>query len=118
MYECNNQIEERNKQTNAISSQDIINWEELLFKLRHLEIRILECLYLPESKPLTLEGLIQKTCRLGYSSKTIRRKIKRLESLGLITVIHSTVMIINPVLKLEKNIKTLTILWNHRDRSL
>jgi len=95
-----------------------IHWDDLLFELRHLEIRILGLVYLPEPKSLALGTIIQKTAKLGYSTRTVRRKIRRLEILGLIQVIRSTIMIINPVLNLEKNIKTLTVLWNHRDRNL
>jgi len=95
-----------------------INWEELLFDLRHLEIRILELIYLPEPRTFALGKFIQKIKKLNYSEKTIRRKLKNLENLGLIQVIRSTIMIINPVLDLAKNIKTLTIMWNHRDRNL
>jgi len=95
-----------------------IDWENLLFELRHLEIRILEIIYLPQARPFALGTLIQRTKALSYSARTIRRKIQRLAALGLIDVIRSTVMIINPVLNLQKNIKSLTILWNHRDRNL
>ena len=98
--------------------KDNINWEDLLFCLRHLEIRMLELIYLPEPKPLAMGILIQKTRKLGYSARTIRRKIHKLERLGLIRVIRSTIMIINPILELQKNIKNLSILWNHRDRNL
>ena len=98
--------------------QSNIDWEELVFHLRHLEIRILEIIYLPESRPLALGTLIQRTKRLNYSERTIRRKIHKLESLGLINVIRSTVTIINPILNMHKNIKTLTVLWNLRDRNL
>jgi len=99
-------------------AENNINWEDLLFNLRHLEIRMLELIYLPEPKPLTLGTLIQRIKKMGYSNRTIRRKIHRLEKLGLIRVIRSTVMIINPIFELQKNIKNLTILWNHRDRNL
>ena len=98
--------------------QNNIDWEDLLFELRHLEIRILEIIYLPEPKPLAFSTLVQRTKGLNYSVRTLRRKIHKLETLGLIDVIRSTVMIINPILNLQKNIKTLTILWNHRDRNL
>lgn len=98
--------------------QHIIDWEELVFHLRHLEIRILEKLYLPEPRPQALGTLIQRTKKLYYSERTIRRKIHKLESLGLINVIRSTVTIINPILNMHKNIKTLTVLWNLRDRNL
>ncbi len=98
--------------------QNNIDWEDLLFELRHLEIRLLEIIYLPEPKPLAFRTLVQRTKGLNYSARTLRRKIHTLETLGLIDVIRSTVMIINPILNLQKNIKTLTILWNHRDRNL
>ena len=98
--------------------QDSINWENFLFQLRHLEIRILELIYLPESKPLDLNTLIKKANKLGYSDRTIRRKIQNLETLGLIRMIRSTIMIINPILELEKNIQKLILLWNHRDRNI
>ena len=99
-------------------SEDNINWEDLLFCLRHIEIRMLELIYLPEPKPLAMGILIQKIRKLGYSARTIRRKIHKLEKLRLIRVIRSTVTIINPILEIQKNIKNLTVLWNHRDRNL
>ena len=98
--------------------QNEIDWEDLLWSLRHLEIRILELLYLPEPKPLALGTLAQRTRNLNYSERTIRRKIQKLERAGLIKVIRSTIMIINPITSLRKNIQNLTILWNHRDRNL
>jgi len=98
--------------------QNSIDCEELVFHLRHLEIRILEIIYLPEPRPLALGTLIQRTKKLYYSERTIRRKIHKLEKLGLFNVIRSTVTIINPILNKHKNIKTLTVLWNLRDRNL
>jgi hypothetical protein len=98
--------------------QCVIDWEDLLFSLRHLEIRILELVYLPESQPLALNTIVEKTRKLNFSERTIRRRIKRLKDLGLIRVVESTIAIINPVINLEKNIRNLTVLWNHRDRNL
>jgi len=118
MYTFSNQERDETDQKVNHLPQSHINWEDLLFQLRHLEIRILELIYLPESKPLALDTIIQKTTRLGYSARTIRRKIHKLETLGLIHVIRSTIMIINPIFEIQKNVKTLTVLWNHRDRNL
>ena len=113
-----NQIRNETEQNLNHLTESSINWEDLLFQLRHLEIRILELIYLPEPKPLAFNMLIQRTKKMGYSNRTIRRKIQKLETLNLIHVIRSTIMIINPILNLQKNIKTLTILWNHIDLNL
>lgn len=120
MVICNisDQIKNEKNQDIKLPRQDNVHWDDLLFELRHLEIRILELIYLPEPKSLALGTLMQKTIKLGYSTRTVRRKIQKLETLGLIHVVRSTIMIINPVLSLEKNVKTLTVLWNHRDRNL
>ena len=100
-YEFTNQeINKTDIKTEPVCLNNI-NWEDLLFQLRHLEIRILELIYLPESKPLDLNTLIKKANKLGYSDRTIRRKIQNLETLGLIRMIRSTIMIINPILELE-----------------
>ena len=113
-----NQLKNVNLIKSKNSLQKDIDWEDLVFNLRHIEIRILEIIYLPEPKPLALNTLFQKTKRLNYSERTIRRKIHKLETLGLINVVRSTIMIINPILNLHKNIKKLTVLWNLRDRNL
>ena len=111
----------QNKETDLSSRQFIdhdIDWEDLLFSLQHVEVRILELIYLPEAKPYAFGMLCQRIKKIGCSTRTIRRKINKLEAMGLIHVVRSTIMIINPILKLQKNIKTLTLLWNHRDRNL
>ena len=106
------------EQKTITTSQDQIAWEDLLWNLRHLEIRILELIYLPEAKPLAFGILVKKLKGLNYSERTIRRKIQKLEILGLASVIRSTITIINPIMAVQKNIQNLTILWNHRDRNL
>jgi len=103
-----------NKKSNQTEN---IDWEELVFSLRHLEIRILEIIYLPEPIPMAFGTLIQRARGLNYSERTLRRKILKLENLGLINVIRSAVILINPIIDLEKRIKSLTLLWNHRDRN-
>ena len=107
---------------NSLSDQQFsiseLDWEELLFDLRHVEVRILELLYIPKSKPLAFGTLVQKINKLNVCERTIRRKLERLEKRGLIKVVHSTISIINPIIEYEKNIKFLTVLWNHRDRNL
>ena len=117
-YKLSNQSKQELVLGSAYAGQNVIDWEDLLFSLRHLEIRILELVYLPESKPLALNTIIEKTTKLSFSERTIRRRIKRLKDLGLIRVIDSTIAIINPVIELEKNVRNLTVLWNHRDRNL
>ena len=112
------QIKARIKQDSKTTIKSTIDWNELLFDLRHLEIRILELVYFPESKPITFATLSNKLNRLNYCERTLRRKIQNLESHGLIKVIHSTIMIINPVISHEQNIRNLTILWNHKDHNL
>ena len=95
-----------------------INWDELVLTLRHIEIRILEVLYLPDSQPFSLTQLYRKLSPLGFCHRRIRRKLEKLESKRRLRIVRSTASIGCPIPDLHKNIKTLSVMWNLRDRNL
>ena len=81
-----------------------INWESLIFSLKYHEVKILELIYLPESKPVTFKRIKLLFSRMNYCEKTARRKLKKLENTGLIKIVNSGVLLISPVVMLESNI--------------
>ena len=92
------------------------NWEALLLTYRHLDIKILEVIYLPQAKPLTFNELYSRISRLNFCSKTVRRRLKKLEDDGLVRTFNSTITFINPMVELEKSIQTLTVMWEARNK--
>lgn len=80
-----------------------IKWSDLVFQLRIDEVKILELVYLPSSKPITFKEIDKQIRRLNLCTKTARRKVKKLEELGLIEVIKSYGLFINPIYKIENN---------------
>jgi hypothetical protein len=81
-----------------------INWENLIFNLKYHEIKVLELIYLPEPKPVTFKRIRMFFLKMNYCEMTARRKLKKLENIGLIKVINSGVLLINPVNGLQNNV--------------
>ena len=108
--QCNlsDQIKAEAGQKHIIKSETRVDWNDLLFELRHLDIRILELVYFPESKPMAFSTLANKIGKLNYCERTLRRRIQNLEKFGLLRVVRSTIMIINPIIQHEQNIRNLT----------
>lgn len=94
----------------------LIDWEDLVFKLRDHEIAILAMVYLPEAHPVIYRHVYARLQRMNYSMKTARRKIQKLSQMGLIVTIRTVIGIINPVLDetMVKNIRVLVELHNRR----
>ena len=91
--------------TSKIDMQGLsINWESLVFSLRHPEIKILELVYVPEPNPVTMQRIKMIFRKLNYSERTARRKVEKLTHLGLIRTINSMILIINPVLPIQENV--------------
>ena len=67
---------------------------------------------------LTSKDLIQHIKKLAYSDRTIRRKLNYLNDIGLIRLIKSSIIIIEPIQSIKNNIRKLCTLWNMRDRNI
>jgi len=105
--------EEKPQPQTAVS---LVDWEELVFRLRDHEVAILSMIYLPKPHPVTYKQIYLRLRRLNYSQKTAKRKIRKLAGLGLFSTIRTVIGIINPVLDeaMVRNIQRLIELYNRR----
>lgn len=98
---------------------DGIDWENLLYKLKHLEIRILEHVYFKKSEYHENLNSFDELClslkKYNYSKKTIKRKIDFLLKLEIIKVLKTSCLVIEPNPKIYHNVKMLCTMWNTRD---
>ena len=93
---------------------DLIDWEKLTLKLKHIDMRILEIVY--NETTISFKELLKKVSTYGYDERTILRKINLLKGLDLIKVYKDIFLVINSKRELEKNVFALCTLWDMRDR--
>ena len=84
-----------------------IQWSNLIFDMKVDEVLILQLLYSPQPKPMTLKEIDRRVRKLNLCSKTVRRKISKLEEIGLIKTVNSYGLFVYPIPDLINNVAEL-----------
>ena len=74
--------------------------------------------YLPNAEPIPFKKVYFQFARMNYSKRTARRKIAKLEKLGLISTVRTLIGIIQPIIPAAPNIKNLIELYFRRKREI
>lgn len=86
-----------------------IDWDKLICELDPLATKILKAIYQPSATPRTLLDIHNCLKSWHVSHDTVQRRLKKLEQLGLIKRIRSYIVVINPVIGIEENVRRLII---------
>ncbi|MBD3262993.1 hypothetical protein GF374_01285 [Candidatus Woesearchaeota archaeon] len=94
-----------------------IDFEELVYDLKLLDVKILKLFYVPKSTCWTLDHVVKKIKQKGVdvSKETVRRYLIRLDKLNLLKVIKkSKPLAIQSNHKIKKEVNKLIILTSAR----
>lgn len=94
-----------------------VNFEELVYKLSILDVKLLKLFYIPKSTSWTLDNVVRRIKQKGMdvSKETIRRYILKLDKKGLLSVIKkSKPLAIQSKHKIEEDVNKLIILTSAR----
>ncbi|MHA1343730.1 MAG: hypothetical protein ACTSQG_07075, partial [Promethearchaeota archaeon] len=81
-------------------------WYSLIQTCNDLDYKILNVMY-TTTQTLTFEQLLNKLRYVNYSSKTIRKTLKKLKNLGLIEILPTKPLIIRGDFELENKVRNL-----------
>ncbi|NVM03114.1 MAG: hypothetical protein HWN67_12300 [Candidatus Helarchaeota archaeon] len=81
-------------------------WYSLIQTCNDLDYKILNVMY-TITQTLTFEQLLNKLRYVNYSSKTIRKTLKKLKNLGLIEIVPTKPLIIRGDFELEDKVRNL-----------
>ena len=84
-------------------------WENLVYRLHFLDIKILECLYFPEPTTTYFKDLQNQIGRWNVKRTAIRNRVRKLERLGLLKTINSGLLFINSNPQMTENVQKLIL---------
>lgn len=110
MEHLNSELKENEKIIN-------VGFEDLVYDLNLLDVKILKLFYVPHSTCWTLDNVVKKIKQRGMdvSKETIRRYILKLDKKGLLKVIKkSKPLAIQSNYKIEEDVNKLIVLCSAR----
>jgi len=94
-----------------------IGFDELIYKLNLLDVKILKLFYVPKATCWTLDNVVKKIKQRGVdvSKETVRRYLLKLDKMGLLKVIKkSKPLAIQSNHKIEEEVNKLIVLCSAR----
>lgn len=82
-------------------------WVDLVFALDVGHVRVLELIYTPEAQPKAFKDIEVQLRRLNYSRRSARHRVDFLAGQGLVRLVNSFVLFVNPVIGIEKDVTKL-----------
>lgn len=92
-----------------------IEWDDLLESLSPLDFALLEQLYVVEASPLPLRIVQERLAFLNVHPRTVSRHAEALSKLGLLAVVVSCEMSLNPMPRLHREVELLVRIWRLRE---
>ena len=96
-------------ETQKLQTQTVQFWEKLVHTLHFLDVKILECLYLPEPTTTYFRSLMNQIGRWNVKRTAIRNRVTKLEKLGLLETINSGLLVINSIPQIADNIQKMIL---------
>lgn len=101
--------------TGDAAVNDDVDWDELLESLAPLDLVLLEQLYLVEHGPISLRTAQDRLSYLNVHPRTVSRHADELARRGLLKIITSCEIVLNPYPRLAGNAGRLVRLWRLRE---
>jgi hypothetical protein len=92
-----------------------IDWDDLLESLAPLDFVLLEQLYVVEASPVPLRLAQARLAYLNGHPRTVSRHAERLARLGLLAIVVSCEMSLNPMPRLQREVELLVRIWRLRE---